>query len=872
MRYAFLLALVPVFAYAQETTPPAEAPKLPPHTALIANLPPRNVGPTTMGGRIADIAVYEKNPSIFYVATAAGGVWKTENGGFTMTPVLTKTGSSGYGAIAVAPSDPNVVYVGMGEASSRNSVSWGDGIYKTTDGGKTWNHVGLKECRHFSKIVIDPRNHDVAYAAGMGDLFGYNPDRGVYKTTDGGKTWAKILYVDEKTGFIDLVINPKNPNELMTAAWEKLRKAYDWTSGGPGSALFKTTNGGKNWKKITKGIPSPGILGRIGLDYHKKNPKIMIATIEHRNVADNKREGGLFRSEDGGESWTRVNPQNPRPFYFSLPRIDPNNPNRVYVPGVQVLQSEDGGKTLTRFPISVHVDFHAFWINPADSNHIIVGEDGGMAVTRDRGATWQHLHTMPLGQFYAIAFDMRKPYWVYGGLQDNGSWASPTQTWNGGPTNFDAFTYAGGDGFHVQVDPEDWTTVYAESQGGALYRIDLKAGGTRSIRPNANNTFPRPAQGQGTGWRFNWSSPIHLSPHNSKTVFFGGNVLFRSVNRGDNWEVISPDLSTNNPDKLRPGVNSASPENTGAERHCTIITISESPIRRGVIWVGTDDGQVQVTQDDGRTWSNVTLSIPDLPANTWVSRVTASKYVVGRAYATFDGHRNNDYKTYVYLTEDYGKTWAPITTGLPENDPAYVIKEGLQNPNLLFLGTELGLYVSLDRGKSWARFENNFPTVPVHDLAIHPRDGDLVIGTHGRSIWTLPVSALEEMTSENMAKDAHLAKPSPIYQFGRVSGKNWDGDGVWQSPNTQPGTYFCYYLRADAKEAKIVVTNIEGQTVFERDATKTPGLNVMYWNARGRTPVRPGDYRVTLTVDGKEYISSVKVEDVTDTGQASPPR
>lgn len=824
-----------------------------------------------MGGRIADLAVYEKDPRIFYVATAAGGVWKTENGGLTMTPVLTKTGSAGYGAVAVSATDPNVVYVGMGEASSRNSVSWGDGIYKTTDGGKTWANIGLKECRHFSKIRLDPKNHDIAYAAGMGDLWGYNQDRGIYKTTDGGKSWKKILYVDDKTGFIDLVMNPKNPNELMAAGWQKLRKAYDWTSGGPGSGLFKTKDGGKTWKKITKGIPTPGILGRIGLDYHRANPKIMVATIEHRNPADNKREGGLFRSEDGGESWTRVNTQNPRPFYFSLPRIDPVDPNRIYVPGVQILFSEDGGKTLRTWPTSVHVDHHAFWIDPKDNNHVIIGEDGGLAVTRDRGAKWQHVHTMPIGQFYAVHFDMRKPYWVYGGLQDNGTWASPTQTQNGGPTNFDTYTFAGGDGFHVQIDPEDWTTAYCESQGGALYRVDLRTGAQRSIRPNANNTFPRPAQGDNP--RFNWSAPIVLSPHNSKTLFFGGNKLFRSVNRGDTWEAISPDLSTNDETKRRPGVNSASPENTGAEQHCTIITICESPIRRGVIWVGTDDGQVQVTEDDGKTWRNVTFNIPDLPANTWVSRVTASKSVVGRCYATFDGHRNNDYKTYVYLTEDYGKTWTPITTGLPANDPAYVIKEGLQNPNLLILGTETGLYFSLDRGKNWNKYNHaDFPTVPVHDVAIHPRDGDLVIGTHGRSIWTMPISVLEEMSSENMAKEAHLAKPAPIYQFGRVSFKPWDGDGVWQSPNTQPGTYISYYLRAEAKEAKIVITDIEGRTVFERESGKAAGINVLYWNARGRQAIRAGDYRVTLTVDGKEYISSVKVEDVIDSGQSFPQR
>lgn len=871
MKRALLLSLCLTGLVSAQETKPAE-PTVPATASLIGNLPPRNIGPTTMGGRIADIAIYEKEPRIFYVGTASGGVWKTENGGLSMTQVFYKEGSPNIGAVAVSPSDPNIVYVATGEGNSRNSTGWGDGVYKSTDGGQTWAHIGLRECRHFTRLRIDPRNNDVVYAAGMGDLWGYNPDRGVYKTTDGGKTWTKSLYVNEKTGIADLVMNPKNPNELIAGAWEKLRKAYDFTSGGPGSAMYKTTNGGKTWRKITRGIPAPGILGRIGLDYYRKNPKIVIATIEHRDPATNTRAGGFFRSTDGGESWTRQSTQNPRPFYFSIPRHDPSDENRVYVPGVQTLVSDDQGKTFRNFPESVHVDHHAYWIDPNDSNHLIIGEDGGVAQTRDKGRTWQHINTMPIGQFYGIAFDFRKPYWVFGGLQDNGTWASPTQTLGGGPTNFDTFTFVGGDGFHAQVDPEDWTTVYGESQGGALQRTDLKTGASRSIRPNAGNTLPRPAEGE--RWRFNWSSPIIISPHNAKTIYFGGNRLFRSVNRGDRWEAISPDLTTNDPSKLTPGRNSASPENTGAENHCTIITIGESPARRGTIWVGTDDGQVQVTQNDGVNWSNVTFNIPDLPANTWCSRVTPSRYEVGRCYATFDGHRDNDYKTYVYVTEDFGKTWAKINGNLPANDSSYVIKEGLRNPDLLFLGTEFGLYISLDRGKSWEKYRvANFHTIPVHDLAIHPRDGDLVVGTHGRSIWTIPVSALEELTAENLKKDAIMCKPAPIYFFGMTNGKQWDGDGVFQSPNTQPGTHLCYYLRTEPKEVRITVSDIEGRTVFERDGEKKVGLNVFYWSARSRgRQLAAGDLRVTLRVDGKDYVSSVKVEDVTDTGNASPPR
>jgi len=870
MKRALIFTLcLPGLVSAQETKP-AE-PTVPATSAIIANLPPRNIGPTTMGGRVADIAVYEKAPRIFYIGTASGGVWKTENGGLTTTLVFSREGSPNIGAVAVSPNNPDKVYVATGEGNSRNSTGWGDGVYKSLDGGKTWTHIGLKECRHFTRLRIDPRNDDTVYAGGMGDLWGYNPDRGVYKTTDGGATWKKILYVDEKTGIADLVMNPKNPNELFAATWEKLRKAYDWTYGGPGSGLYKTTNGGKTWKKITKGIPAPGMLGRIGLSYFFKNPKIMVATIDHRNPADNSRNGGLFRSTDGGESWTRQSTQNPRPFYFSIPRQDPQDENRIYVPGVQTLVSDDQGKTFKNFPETVHVDHHAYWINPYDNNHILIGEDGGCAQSRDRGQTWQHINTMPIGQFYGVAFDMRKPYWVYGGLQDNGTWASPTQTLGGGPTTFDTFTFVGGDGFHAQADPDDWTTVYGESQGGALQRTDLRTGASRGIRPSASNTTPRPAEGD--RWRFNWSSPIIISPHNSKTLYFGGNKLFKSVNRGDRWEVISPDLSTNDPDKQSPGRNFGEP-NTGAETHCTIITISESPMKRGLLWVGTDDGNVQVSQNDGDSWSNVTANVPDLPANTWCSRVTASRFVEGRCYATFDGHRNNDYKTYVYVTEDFGKTWTKLNGNLPENESSYVIKEGLKNSDLLFLGTEYSLYISLDRGKSWERYRSgNFPTVPVHDLALHPRDGDLIVCTHGRSIWTIPISALEDMTADNLKKDVVVSKPAPVYFFGMVNGKQWDGDGVYQSANTQPGTHICYYLRQDAKDVQISITDIEGRSVLDRAGDKKAGLNVFYWSARGRGRIPSnGDLKVTIKVDGKEYTTSVKVEDVFDTGSAYPPR
>ncbi|HRI43103.1 MAG TPA: hypothetical protein PLL78_02695 [Fimbriimonadaceae bacterium] len=852
------------------------------------NIRARQLGPTTMGGRITDLAVYEKEPRIFYVASASGGLWKTTNGGLTMTCVFERENSISLGACAVGQKDPNLVWVGTGEATSRNSVAWGDGVYKSTDGGKNWEHMGLTATRHISKVIIDPTNPDVVYVAAMGELWGYNEDRGVYKTTDGGKTWAKVLYVDDKTGIADLRMDPKNPKVLMAAAWQKLRKAYDFTSGGPGSAMYKSTDGGKTWRKITRGLPTTS-LGRIGLTYHKQDPRVMMAMVEYslpqRPAGEaapasqpgqpaqpgqqaRRRGSGTFRSTDGGESWKEVNALNPRPFYFSVVEIDPTDSQRAYVLGVDLSVTTNGGERFQTLNLRVHSDWHALWINPADPYHIIAGTDGGVYQSRDRGERWEHIDSLPLGQFYCATYDMRKPYWVYGGLQDNLCWAFPTQTIRGGAIASDAYTVnASGDGFHVVVDPNDWTTVYAEAQGGSLTRMDQRNGTSRGIRPGANNTTPRLAQGE--RWRFNWSAPIFLSPHNSRTIYFGGNKLFKSINRGDNWRVISPDLTTNDPTKQRPGARSVTPEDTGAERHCTIITISESPRRQGLLYVGTDDGQVQVSMDDGGSWTNLTRNIPDLPLNTWCSRVIASKWEEGRVYATFDGHRNNDYRPYAYVSEDYGKTWTRITDGLPDYDCLYVIREGEQNPNLLYLGSEMSLRFSLDRGKTWVRYRGvGFPTVAIHDVQVHPRELDLVIGTHGRSIWILPVAALEQLTAEALAADAFVCRPQNVWMMGRSTsgGAGWNGDRGFTSPNTQPGTSVYYHLKQDAKdEVRIVITDILGQEIASLRGPRSAGLQAVVWNLRGRR-LAAGDYRVTLTVDGKDYISAVKVEDLVAMG------
>lgn len=818
---------------------------------ILTAVPGREHGPTTMGGRVQDIAVYEKEPRIFYTATASGGLWKTINGGITNNVVFYDQPTVALGAVAVSQKNPDLVYVGTGEKDSRNSTSWGDGVYKSTDGGKTWKNIGLKDSKHIGRIQIDPRDDNTLYVAVLGHLWGSSKGRGLYKSTDGGQTWKLILETsDDLTGVVDVQLNPSNPEELMCATYTRQRWAYAWASGGKGSALWKSTNGGKTWKQITKGIPADD-KGRIGISYFRKNPKVVLTVIE------NAKEGGIYKSTDGGESFTKLNSLNPRPFYFSQIRQDPVDENRIYLPAVNFHYSTDGGKTFKVLNTSVHVDHHAMWINPNDNNHMIIGEDGGLGQTRDQGQSWEHIKDLPIGQFYAVAVDMRKPYYIYGGLQDNGSWGGPSQnTINGGVMWTDWFQTAGGDGFHVQVDPEDWRIVYSESQGGAISRLNIVTGEGRGIRP-------RPAQGEVL--RFNWSTPFIISPFNHQTLYLGANKLFKTTNRGDSWEAISPDLTTNDTSKQTPG-RGVSPENTGAERHCTIITISESAKEQGVIYVGTDDGLVHVTKNGGKDWTNLTANIPGLPKNTWCSRVTASKFVAGRVYASFDGHRNNDYKPYAYVSEDYGQTWKSIANGFVENDCVYVIKEATQNPDLLILGTELGLYFSLNRGGSWTKYKSGtFATVRVDDVVVHPRDLDLVVATHGRSFWILPFSGMEQLTEENRAKDVFLCKPAPTYILGYTQDGWFGGDREFVSTNTQPNARIEYWLKAATSErVSIQVLSSDGTQVGTLTGTGKAGLNSVNWRPGGRRGGSGGtsDYTVVLKIGEKEYKTSLRVEDL----------
>lgn len=784
----------------------------------------RCVGPAAMGGRTVDIDVVKEKPWIIYAAIGPSGVWKSENDGTTWEPVFHKENTVSVGDIAVSPSHPEIVWVGTGEATCRNSVTIGDGIYKSIDGGKTWQNRGLEETRHISRIVVNPGDPNIVYVAAMGHLWGPNPERGIYKTLDGGKTWKKIFYVDENTGIADLVMDQSDSLTLYASSYEHRRLPYYFSSGGPGSGIYKTTDGGMTWEELTKDLPK-GIKGRIGIDVSQSHPQVVYALIEHE-------DGGIWRSEDKGKTWERkcdnetYERVNFRPFYYSQIRVDPNNPNVVYVFSGGSYRSSDGGETFKPISQGTHSDHHALWIDPSNSLHLIDGNDGGIDITYDGGKNWRPIQHMTLAEVYQVGFDTANPYRVYCGLQDNGVWGGPSATLDtGGITNGDWIKVGGGDGFFCEVDPVEPHIVYANSQMNGLYRYNLKLRRSQSIKPVAPLREPP--------YRFNWNSPVHISPHNPQIIYTGGNYLFRSLNRGHSWEIISPDLSTNDPQKQKDSGGPVTLDNTGAEIHCTITTISESSVKKGVVWCGTDDGNVQVTKDGGKTWNNVVKNIPHLPSHTWCSRVEASHFDAGKAYAAFDGHREDDYRPYVYKTEDYGKTWTSIKGNLPFGW-VHVIREDLKNPNLLFVGSEFGIFASLDNGQNWFSMKNDLPTAAVRDIAIHPREHDLIIGTHGRGIWIMEdISPLQEMTEEVRQSDFHLFSPHPVTQFWLSSSRESFSPPVYAAKNPPYGMILNAYLKEKAKERpQIFIKDSRGKTVFEIRLSVKKGLQRHVWNLR----------------------------------------
>jgi photosystem II stability/assembly factor-like uncharacterized protein len=957
-------------------------------TPILAPFRFRSIGPAISGGRLDDIVVSEKDPSIIFLAYAAGGLFKSVNNGSTFAPVFETYGSASFGDVAIDPTNTNIVYAGTGEENNRQSSTFGDGLYKSTDGGNTWKNIGLREAQTISRIVIDPRNPQVVYVAVNGHLFGPNPERGVYKTSNGGATWERVKYVDENTGFTDLAMDRSNPNTLYAASYQRRRSGCCYNGGGPGSGLWKTDDGGKNWARLTgNGLPS-GTYGRIALDVSRSNPSIVYAQIEagEDNAAGGGEGGGggggrggfdwcnngalaasvargggsgmaaspaldphrsgVYRSDNRGRTWALVSNCDSRPLYFSQIKVDPQNANIVYVAGTEESKSLDGGKTFTILGRSGgtgepgHVDMHSLWVDPKNSNHLMLASDGGLNTSWDQGRNWNQLFTMSVGTSYTVAADMRHPYVVYTGMQDNGVWGGPsaTRSAEGVILNSEWFPVTPGDGFYTAADPTDYNTVYGENS--AATRYDLRTGAEHSIQPSAGGAGGRAMDAPGTcvdgrvsggrsggggraggsaanvtnaspgdQYRFNWNTPYILSPHDPNIVWFGGNRLFKSYNRGDTY-VASGDL-TKHMDRCKinlmgaPGDKPQLSKNDGVTSFGTIISISESPVTPGVVWAGTDDGNLQVSRDGGTTFTEVGKNFPAMPPGAlsgdnpyWISRIDASHFDAASAYVAVDGHRSDDLHPYVFVTHDFGRTFQRITAGLPEYGNVQVIREDPKNKDLLYAGTEFGLFISLDAGKSWEKILNNFPTVRTDDILVHPRDGDLVIATHGRGIWIADdITPLQQFTPTVRAQDAHLfdIRPAIAYRHDIEADQcrmapvtPCLGQGIFTGENAPRGTAISYYLRAPASgTVRISISDISGNLVCTSIGPAAAGINRVQWTlplpgqtgqvggrgavaadasctrtidrASGFATLAPGAYTVTLTVGGRDYVKVVQV-------------
>jgi photosystem II stability/assembly factor-like uncharacterized protein len=984
----------------------------------LSKLDLRCLGPARMGGRVIDLAVVESRPSTFYVATASGGLWKTVNGGTTFAPVFESERTVSLGDVEIAPSDPKILWVGTGEANNRNSTSWGNGVYKSVDAGKSWKHMGLPKSYHIGAIAIHPTNPDIVFVAACGDLWAPNPERGLYRTQDGGKSWELVLKRDEFTGATEVCIDPSNPDVIFAALYERQRDGFDTNDPkkrwGPGSGLFKSTDGGDNWRKLSNGLPTVQ-MGRIALDIYRKDPKVIYALIETEligtlpegaeepepekgqpafmgiNAADGKsgetpgaelsqvteggpafkaglragdlvvamagkkvasydeliagirakrsgdkvpvdvlrkgkkqsfemtfgsrrqmagggrspvadrihgqianrmkmqgpkgfETGGTYRSDDGGETWSRVNSLNPRPYYFSRIRVDPSDDNWVWVCGISFHRSEDGGKRFYEGNAapSVHVDHHALWINPRDGRHMILGCDGGVNVTWDRGKTWETFANMSIGQAYHAEADNRRPYWVYAGYQDNGSWGSPSEThYREGITNYDAFKIGSGDGFVCRVDRDDPNVVFYESQGGNIgwrnvmtgqggrlrrtptemgAQLQARAGqrgqqaraGQRGQQARGQQARGQQARGQqrAAPVRWNWNTPYLLSHYNQRSVYYAGSRVFKSPNRGRDAWVISKEISL-------------------TERG-SATALSESPRSPGLLWVGTDDGAIHVTSNDGAKWTAVHAAVHDQLPNKiplWVSHIAASAHNPRRAYLSLDGHRLGDRNAYVFVTEDLGKTWKSISMGLPE-DSVHCIHEDEENPDLLYVGTEMGLWVSIDRGASWMEVPH-LPTVAVHDLDQQNREEHLILGTHGRSVWVLDIRPLRRLTRAERAKSAVLVQPNDILRL-RKRTRSMQGSAHFMLPNPPDRAEFYYWLGLQPKaKVTLEVRDLDGNVVSTLKGAGTPGLHRADWSLvrripgqRGRGGRAPaGTYAVTLRIGKDAQTRVFKIED-----------
>lgn len=802
---------------------------------LFGDIRARHIGPALVGGRVSDIEGHPSNSEIVYIGTAGGGVWKSYDGGVMFSSIFDEYCQS-IGCVALDPNNPDeTLWVGTGEVWTRNSVSVGDGIYKSKDGGQSWTKMGLEKSEHISSIEINPKNSDVVYVGVQGALWGDSEDRGVYKTTDGGLTWNKILYVDQKTGCSDLIMDPNDPNVLYASFWEHRRTGWSFSSGGDKSALYKSTDGGVSWSKIHNGFPS-GKYGRIAIALAPSNSSLLYAVVE----AEDADKGGMYRSDDGGANWKHLNADFGlvvRPFYFSRIVVDPNNENIVVKAGLYGSISKDGGKTYQNLG-SMHPDIHDIWFDPNNSRKMFVATDGGLYRSLNGGVTMEIIENLPICQFYHISVDNQTPYNIYGGLQDNGSWFGPSSS-PGGIEARDWEVIGMGDGFRVYPHPTQPHIMYSEMQGAEqVWRYDSKLRQMKTIQPTPVKGDPK--------LRFNWNASLTTSPNNPDRLYLGSQFVHVSDDMGNTWRKISGDLTTNDKNKLNQSASGGlSVDNSGAENHCTIFTIAESPKDAKVIWVGTDDGNIQVTQDGGSSWSNVTANVTaaGLPANTWCYHIEASVFDKGTAYAVFDGHTKNDGTTYCYKTSDFGKTWTSIVT----NDIvgfARAFQEDYQNPNLLFLGTEFGLYITIDGGKSWVKYTNNMPAAAVHYLELHPETNDLIIGTHGRGIIIIDdISPLRQLTNEILSEPVHFMETQVFYMDEESTFGGTSSEVQFVGSNPPTGARIVYYMskRHTFGKMSMKVTDMEGNFVADLSPGKSKGINVVSWYYNTSAPkIAPG--------------------------------
>jgi photosystem II stability/assembly factor-like uncharacterized protein len=881
MRFRFPLVAICLLSFAVNAGAQNGAqPKSPLETAF-SRLEWRSIGPAIMGGRIADVEGVPGDPNVVYVATASGGLWKTTNGGIRWTPIFERQGTISIGDIALAPNNPDVVWVGTGESNVRNSVSFGDGVYKSTDGGKTWQHMGLRDSERISAIAIHPQNSDIVYIGALGHAFGPNEERGVFMTTDGGKTWTKTLYIDNQHGVADLDIDPSNPNILYAGMWSFERKPWTHRSGSEKGGVFKSIDGGRTWKKLENGLPK--LMGRIGVRVAPSNTNVVYAIVEAK-------DGTLYRSDDRGETFRNVSKQESivsRGFYYTTVRVNPTNENHVYAVASNLFTSVDGGRTFRSITSRSHIDFHALWIDPKNPKRMWHGQDGGIGVSYDGGESWDAVYNMPLGQFYQVHADNRQPFYhVMGGLQDNGSWTGPSRTREpAGIMNDDWRMVSFGDGFYVINHPDNPDLYLSESQGGDIVWTDFRTREQQSVNPWGRGSGGGPAAGQ--KFRWNWNAPIVLSPHEKATVYFGGNVLFKSPDFGKTWEQISQDLTTNDPEKLKDAGGPIAIENTTAEYHSTIITINESPVQKGQIWVGTDDGNVQVTTDGGKNWTNLTKNISGLAANSPVSHVEPSRVNANTAYVSFERHMFDDFRPYIFKTTDGGKSWTNISGNLPAKAYVQIVREDPKNTNLLYAGTEIGLFASYDGGRTWLPLNlKNLPNVAIHDIVVHPRENDLILATHGRSIWIFDdASVIQQMTPQILDSSAHLFSVRPGLRYATRFTRYGIGDKVFAGPNPPGGAMITYYLKEkldDKADFKIQVFDREGKLIQDLERpSREKGLNRIAWNLRLGGPevrrppspeqisfgggprgpqVLPGTYTVKMSVSGKVYEQPVEVK------------